>query len=54
MFVLEHFSCEKENERQIPLALYIRLEYKIFLRSDNVLTELFSLSKPVVSKVIST
>ena len=20
MFVLEHFSCEEENERQIPLA----------------------------------
>ena len=26
LYVLEHYSCEEENERQIPLALYIRLE----------------------------
>ena len=29
LFVLEHFSCEEENERQIPVALYIRLEYSL-------------------------
>ena len=28
-FVLEYFSCEDENERQIPLALYIRLGYSL-------------------------
>ena len=27
LYVLEHFSCNEENERTIPLALYIRLEY---------------------------
>ena len=26
-FVLEHFSCKEENERRIPLALNIRLEF---------------------------
>ena len=29
LFVLEYFSCEEKNERQIPLALYIRLEYSV-------------------------
>ena len=27
LFLLEHFSCEEENERQIPLVLYMRLEF---------------------------
>ena len=29
LFVLEHFSREEENEWQISLALYIRLEYRL-------------------------
>ena len=29
LYVLEHFSCEEENEPQILLALYIRLEFSI-------------------------
>ena len=27
LYVFDHFSCKEENERQISLALYIRLEY---------------------------
>ena len=27
VYVFDHFSCMEENERQILLALYIRLEY---------------------------
>ena len=29
MFDFEYFSCEEENESQIPLALYICLEYRL-------------------------
>ena len=29
LYVLEHFSCEEENERQIALALLNRLEFSV-------------------------
>ena len=36
LFVSEHFSWEEENERQISLALYIRLEYSFNILSKGV------------------
>ena len=29
LYVLKKHSCEERNEREIPLALYIRLEYSL-------------------------
>ena len=30
LYVLKKHLCEERNEREIPLALYIRLEYRHF------------------------
>ena len=29
LYILEHFSCEEENECQFSLALYIHLEFRL-------------------------
>ena len=52
LFVLEHFSCEEENGRQISLALYIRLEYRSHITTSKQTDLISNMQKDHLSLVV--